>query len=67
MVFFYTLKIIIWSEDHNKWYFSIVDVISVLTDSIDPTAYWRKLKQRLNAEGNETVTIRHGLKILSVF
>ena len=55
-----------WSEEQNKWYFSIVDVIAVLTDSIDPTAYWRKLKQRLKAEGNETVTNCHGLKMIAV-
>jgi hypothetical protein len=42
-----------------------VDVINVLTESKDPTAYWRKLKQRLKAEGNQTVTNCHGLKILS--
>ena len=47
----------VWDEEQQKWYFSIVDVCSVLTDSKDPTAYWRKLKQRLKAEGNETVTI----------
>ena len=49
---------------HNKqWYFSIVDIITVLTESIDPTAYWRKLKQRLKEEGNETVTNCHALKM----
>lgn len=46
-----------------EWYFSIVDVVAVLTDSADPTAYWRKLKQRLKAEGNETVTNCHALKM----
>jgi hypothetical protein len=40
-------------------------VVAVLTESIDPGAYWRKLKQRLKEEGNETVTIRHGLKMLA--
>jgi hypothetical protein len=55
-----------WNEEQNKWYFSIVDVIAVLTDSVDPTAYWRKLKQRLKAEGNETVTNCHGLKMIAV-
>ena len=45
-----------WDEEKEEWYFSIVDVVAVLTDSVDPTAYWRKLKQRLKAEGNETVT-----------
>ena len=52
-----------WNEETEEWYFSIVDVVSVLTDSKDPTAYWRKLKQRLKAEGNETVTNCHGLKM----
>ncbi len=52
-----------WDADAEKWYFSIVDVIAILTDSIDPLAYWRKLKQRLRAEGNETVTDCHGLKM----
>jgi hypothetical protein len=55
-----------WSEEQNKWYFSIVDVIAVLSESIDPNAYWRKLKQRLKAEGNETVTNCHGLKMIAV-
>ena len=52
-----------WDEKKEEWYFSIVDVVGVLTDSVDPTAYWRKLKQRLKAEGNETVTNCHGLKM----
>ena len=52
-----------WDDDKEKWYFSIVDVVSVLTDSVDATAYWRKLKQRLKEEGNETVTNCHGLKM----
>lgn len=52
-----------WDTEEEKWYFSIVDVIAVLTDSVDPTAYWRKLKQRLKAEGNETVTNCHALKM----
>ena len=51
-----------WDEEKQEWYFSVVDVIAVLTDSADPNAYWRKLKQRLKAEGNETVTNCHGLK-----
>ena len=55
-----------WSEEQNKWYFSIVDVITVLTDSIDPPAYWRKLKQRLFAEGNEPMTNCLGLKMMAV-
>lgn len=52
-----------WDEKREEWYFSVVDVIAVLTESIDPAAYWRKLKQRLKAEGNETVTNCHGLKM----
>lgn len=52
-----------WDEKQEKWYFSIVDAIAILTDSIDPAAYWRKLKQRLKQEGNETVTNCHGLKM----
>jgi len=55
----------IWDSENEKWYISIVDVISVLTESIDPQAYWRKLKQRLKAEGNQTVTNCHGLKMLA--
>ena len=54
-----------WDEEDEEWYFAIVDVISVLTESKDPVAYWRKLKQRLKAEGNESVTNCHGLKLLS--
>lgn len=54
-----------WDEDKEKWYFSIVDVVSILSESIDPQSYWRKLKQRLLAEGNETVTNCHGLKMLA--
>ena len=54
-----------WNEDEEEWYFSVVDVVEVLTDSVDATAYWRKLKQRLKQEGNETVTNCHGLKMLA--
>ncbi len=52
-----------WVEDEEEWYFSIVDVVQVLTESKDATSYWRKLKQRLKEEGNETVTNCHGLKM----
>ena len=52
-----------WDEEREEWYFSVVDVIGALTESADPAAYWRKLKQRLKAEGNETVTNCHGLKM----
>lgn len=55
-----------WDADAEKWWFSIVDVIAILTESVDATAYWRKLKQRLKAEGNETVTACHGLKMRAV-
>jgi hypothetical protein len=53
------------NEDTEEWYFAIVDVIAVLTESVDAAAYWRKLKQRLREEGNETVTNCHGLKMLA--
>jgi len=48
---------------NNEWWFSIVDVCGALTNSPDAGAYWRKLKQRLNAEGSEVVTFCHGLKL----
>lgn len=41
----------LWDQDKEAWFFSIVDVVAVLTDSADAGAYWRKLKQRLKAEG----------------
>lgn len=53
----------VWDDEQEKWYFSIVDVVGALTDSVDATAYWRKLKQRLKQEGNETVTNCHALKL----
>ena len=53
----------VWDAEAEKWYISVIDVVEVLTKSVDPTAYWRKLKQRLKEEGNETVTICHGLKM----
>ncbi|MBO5650022.1 MAG: Bro-N domain-containing protein [Selenomonas sp.] len=52
-----------WNEEEEEWYFAIVDVVGVLAESKDPAAYWRKLKQRLREEGNETVTNCHGLKL----
>jgi len=55
----------VWDEEAEKWYFSIVDVVGILTDSVDASAYWRKLKQRLKEEGNETVTNCHSLKMLA--
>ena len=53
----------VWDESAEEWYFSVVDVVGILTDSVAPTVYWRKLKQRLKQEGNETVTNCHGLKL----
>ena len=53
----------LWDDAEEKWYFSVVDVVSVLTDSVDGRKYWNKLKQRLKEEGNETVTSCHGLKM----
>jgi len=53
----------VWDDQGEKWYFSIVDVCGVLTESRDPQSYWRKLKQRLKEEGNQTVTNCHGLKM----
>lgn len=56
----------IWDAEQEKWYISIVDAVALLTESSDANAYWRKLKQRLKGEGNETVTNCHGLKMLAV-
>ena len=52
-----------WNEETEEWYFSVVDVIAVLTDSPNPSTYWRVLKKRLKDEGNETVTSCNGLKM----
>ena len=54
---------VVWDEEQEKYFFSIVDVIQVLTDSADGRKYWYKLKQRLKEEGNETVTNCHQLKM----
>lgn len=56
----------LWNEEEEKWYFSIIDVIEILTDSVNATAYWRKLKQLLKEEGNESMTNCHALKMLAV-
>ena len=55
----------IWDKETEEWYFSVVDVCNVLSESVskDPGAYWRKLKQRLKEEGSEVVTNCHGLKL----
>lgn len=50
---------------NNEWYFSVIDICAALVESPDPGAYWRKLKQRLVAEGSEVVTFCHGLKLVS--
>ena len=52
----------VWDEEQEKYFFSVVDVVQVLTDSVDGRKYWNKLKQRLKEEGNETVTNCHQLK-----
>ncbi|MBE7048257.1 MAG: hypothetical protein E7393_02660 [Ruminococcaceae bacterium] len=52
-----------WNEETEEWYFSVVDVVGVLTDSPNPATYWRVLKKRLKDEGNETVTNCNGLKM----
>ena len=52
----------IWSEDEDKWYFSIVDIIGVLTNSPNPRNYWKVLKHRLAKEGNQSVTNCNQLK-----
>lgn len=55
-----------WDDETEEWYFSIVDVVSILTESVDGRKYWNKLKQRLKEEGNETVTNCHQLKMHAV-
>jgi hypothetical protein len=52
-----------WDEEQEKWYFAIVDVVAILTESNNPQVYWRVLKKRLLAEGNETVSNCNGLKM----
>lgn len=53
----------VWDDEHEKWYFSIVDVVEVLTESANPQTYWRVLKNRLKKEGNETVTNCNAFKL----
>ena len=55
----------VWDEEEEKWYFSIVDVVAVLTDSPNPRNYWKVLKHRLIKEGNQTVTNCNRLKLLA--
>ena len=52
-----------WNEEEEEWYFSVVDVIGILTESPNPQIYWRVMKKRLKDEGNETVTNCNGLKL----
>ncbi len=54
---------IVWDKEHEKYFISVVDVVGVLSESINGRKYWNKLKQRLNEEGNETVTNCHQLKL----
>ena len=56
----------VYNEQEEKWYFSIVDVVEVLTESPNPQVYWRVLKKRLLAEGNQTVTNCNALKMLAI-
>ena len=55
----------IWNKEEEKYYISVVDIVSVLTESSDGRKYWNKLKQRLKEEGNETVTNCHQLKLMA--
>ena len=57
---------VVWDAEKGKYYFSIVDVVQVLTESVDGRKYWNKLKQRLKAEGNESVTNCHQLNVPNV-
>ena len=52
-----------WDEENEEWYFAIVDVVAVLSDSPNPQTYWRVMKKRLKDEGNETVTNCNALKL----
>ena len=54
-----------WDEGNEEWYFAVVDVIRVLTESPNPQTYWRVMKKRLKDEGNETVTNCNALKLKS--
>ena len=54
-----------WNADEEEWFFAVVDIIEVLTDSPNPQTYWRVLKKRLKDERNETVTSCNALKMLA--
>jgi hypothetical protein len=53
---------VVWDDEKEKYFFSVVDVVGVLTESVDGRKYWNKLKQRLKEEGSESVTNCHQLK-----
>ena len=55
----------VWNNDKEKFYISVIDMIAVLTDSVEPRKYWNKVKQRLKEEGNETVTNCHQLRLIA--
>ena len=54
---------VVWDDEKEKYFFSVVDIVSVLTESSNPQTYWRVLKKRLIDEGNETVTNCNALKL----
>lgn len=56
----------VWDDEQEKWYFSIIDVIAILTDSPDPKRYWSVLKSRIKKEGHEPTTICSTLKLRAV-
>ena len=53
----------VWDNEKEEWYFSVVDVVGVLTESANPNNYWKVLKKRLKDEGNESVTNCNRLKM----
>ena len=56
---------VVWDEGQEKYFFSVVEIIQVLTDSVDARTYWKVLKNRLKKEGNESVTNCNQLKLVS--
>ena len=56
----------VWDEKEQRWLFAVVDVVAALTNSTNPQVYWRVLKKRLHAEGNETVTSCNALKMTAL-
>ena len=55
----------VWDDETEEWFFSVVDVVAILTDSPNPSNYWKVLKHRLRKEGNESVTNCNQLKLPS--